>query len=282
MYTLLLGLLLMLLKYLEVDPVAQWSWWWVLSPFAVTAAWWAWAGRFRPEQAPRNGKARAAPPGPHQPAKEGHGHGAAAPAALMALMARCPEVLRLRPARPLSRPGQRPRHRRAARPAASASVRQALARSAGSASRGAAWPSSWRALPHSWRWAHAMAERYCSRVSPPLAWLAASMRASQPGSRSCRLPCSTFSSLSAWASGIRAGWWVVKRSQAGSSQARTRRVRPPAGPGAARRAPPVGAWPAPRCPGHSRCAPAARCHGPRRSAPAPGRARCWRRPQQGP
>lgn len=43
MYTLLLGLLLMLLKYLQVDPVAQWSWWWVLSPFAVTAAWWAWA-----------------------------------------------------------------------------------------------------------------------------------------------------------------------------------------------------------------------------------------------
>ncbi|WP_312306353.1 MULTISPECIES: TIGR04438 family Trp-rich protein [Comamonadaceae] len=43
MYTLLLGLLLILLKYLEIDPVAQWSWWWVLSPFAVTAAWWAWA-----------------------------------------------------------------------------------------------------------------------------------------------------------------------------------------------------------------------------------------------
>lgn len=43
MYTLLLGLLLILLKYLEVDPVAQWSWWWVLSPFAVTAVWWVWA-----------------------------------------------------------------------------------------------------------------------------------------------------------------------------------------------------------------------------------------------
>ncbi len=43
MYTLLLGLLLILLKYLEVGPVAGWSWWWVLSPLAVTAAWWAWA-----------------------------------------------------------------------------------------------------------------------------------------------------------------------------------------------------------------------------------------------
>lgn len=43
MYTLLLGILLVLLKYLEIGPVAGWSWWWVLSPFAVSAAWWAWA-----------------------------------------------------------------------------------------------------------------------------------------------------------------------------------------------------------------------------------------------
>lgn len=43
MYVLLLGVLLMLLKYLEIGPVANWSWWWVLSPFAVAAAWWAWA-----------------------------------------------------------------------------------------------------------------------------------------------------------------------------------------------------------------------------------------------
>ncbi len=43
MYTLALGILLVLLKYLEIGPVATWSWWWVLSPFAVTAAWWAWA-----------------------------------------------------------------------------------------------------------------------------------------------------------------------------------------------------------------------------------------------
>lgn len=43
MYTLILGVLLVLLKYLEIGPVATWSWWWVLSPFAVTFAWWAWA-----------------------------------------------------------------------------------------------------------------------------------------------------------------------------------------------------------------------------------------------
>ncbi len=43
MYALLLGVLLILLKYLEIGPVAAWSWWWVLSPFAVAVAWWAWA-----------------------------------------------------------------------------------------------------------------------------------------------------------------------------------------------------------------------------------------------
>lgn len=43
MYTLVLGILLILLKYLEVSPVVNWTWWWVLSPLAVTAAWWAWA-----------------------------------------------------------------------------------------------------------------------------------------------------------------------------------------------------------------------------------------------
>ncbi|MBS0468017.1 MAG: TIGR04438 family Trp-rich protein [Proteobacteria bacterium] len=43
MYALLLGIFLMLLKYLAIEPVANWSWWWVLSPFAVAVAWWAWA-----------------------------------------------------------------------------------------------------------------------------------------------------------------------------------------------------------------------------------------------
>ncbi|GKT18732.1 TIGR04438 family Trp-rich protein [Acidovorax sp. SUPP2522] len=43
MYALGLGVFLVLLKYLEIGPVALWSWWWVLSPFAVAFVWWAWA-----------------------------------------------------------------------------------------------------------------------------------------------------------------------------------------------------------------------------------------------
>lgn len=43
MYALLLGLLLILLKYLEIGPVAGWFWWWVLSPLAAAVLWWAWA-----------------------------------------------------------------------------------------------------------------------------------------------------------------------------------------------------------------------------------------------
>ena len=43
MYTLILGIALSLLKYLDIAPVAQCSWWWVLTPFALTILWWAWA-----------------------------------------------------------------------------------------------------------------------------------------------------------------------------------------------------------------------------------------------
>ena len=43
MYLLILGLGLMVLKYLEIGFVADLSWWWVLSPFALAVAWWAWA-----------------------------------------------------------------------------------------------------------------------------------------------------------------------------------------------------------------------------------------------
>lgn len=43
MYLLGLGLVLLLLKYTEVGPVAAWSWGWVLAPFALAVAWWAWA-----------------------------------------------------------------------------------------------------------------------------------------------------------------------------------------------------------------------------------------------
>lgn len=43
MYLLILGIILLAMKYLEVGPVAMWSWWLVLSPFALAALWWSWA-----------------------------------------------------------------------------------------------------------------------------------------------------------------------------------------------------------------------------------------------
>ena len=43
MYLLGLGIILLVLKYLEVGPVATWSWWVVLTPFGLAAVWWAWA-----------------------------------------------------------------------------------------------------------------------------------------------------------------------------------------------------------------------------------------------
>ena len=43
MYFLLLGLALLGLKYAEIGPVAAWSWWLVLAPFAAAVAWWSWA-----------------------------------------------------------------------------------------------------------------------------------------------------------------------------------------------------------------------------------------------
>jgi len=38
-----LGLVLMVLKFMEIGPVAMWDWWIVLSPWAMAVAWWAWA-----------------------------------------------------------------------------------------------------------------------------------------------------------------------------------------------------------------------------------------------
>ena len=43
MYFLLIGILLLVLKFMEFGIVAQWSWWVVLAPFALAVAWWAWA-----------------------------------------------------------------------------------------------------------------------------------------------------------------------------------------------------------------------------------------------
>ncbi len=37
---LILGVLLLAMKMAEFGPVADWSWWWVLAPFALAVAWW--------------------------------------------------------------------------------------------------------------------------------------------------------------------------------------------------------------------------------------------------
>ncbi|MBL8331520.1 MAG: TIGR04438 family Trp-rich protein [Rubrivivax sp.] len=39
----IVGTLLVLLKLLEVNPVAGWSWLWILAPFLGAVVWWAWA-----------------------------------------------------------------------------------------------------------------------------------------------------------------------------------------------------------------------------------------------
>lgn len=43
MYLLGIGIILLAMKYLEIGPVATWSWWVVLAPFGLAVAWWTWA-----------------------------------------------------------------------------------------------------------------------------------------------------------------------------------------------------------------------------------------------
>ena len=43
MYLLGLGIILLVMKYLETAWWAAWEWWWVLSPFALAVVWWSWA-----------------------------------------------------------------------------------------------------------------------------------------------------------------------------------------------------------------------------------------------
>jgi len=40
MYLLVIGFLLVIMKFMEFGPVAGWSWWIVLSPFAIIIFWW--------------------------------------------------------------------------------------------------------------------------------------------------------------------------------------------------------------------------------------------------
>ena len=43
MYFLIAGIVLLTLKWLAIGPVAAWSWWVVLAPFALAASWWWYA-----------------------------------------------------------------------------------------------------------------------------------------------------------------------------------------------------------------------------------------------
>ena len=43
MYLLALGIILLVLKYLEITFVASWPWWQVLIPFGLAVLWWSWA-----------------------------------------------------------------------------------------------------------------------------------------------------------------------------------------------------------------------------------------------
>jgi small Trp-rich protein len=43
MLILCVGLILLVLKWFEVGVVANWSWWWIFLPFALTVLWWSWA-----------------------------------------------------------------------------------------------------------------------------------------------------------------------------------------------------------------------------------------------
>ncbi|QHJ00700.1 TIGR04438 family Trp-rich protein [Xylophilus rhododendri] len=52
-----IGIVLLALKWLEIGPVAQWSWLVVLAPFALAAAWWVysdWSGLTARRQAERD------------------------------------------------------------------------------------------------------------------------------------------------------------------------------------------------------------------------------------
>jgi len=45
MWFIVVGVLLLLMKVAEFGPVAELSWWWVLSPFALSLVWWEFADK---------------------------------------------------------------------------------------------------------------------------------------------------------------------------------------------------------------------------------------------
>jgi small Trp-rich protein len=38
-----LGVLFVLMRWFAIEPVAQWPWWLLLSPFGLALLWWAWS-----------------------------------------------------------------------------------------------------------------------------------------------------------------------------------------------------------------------------------------------
>jgi len=38
----IVAVIILAMKYFEIEPVAHWSWLWVLSPFVLLFLWWEW------------------------------------------------------------------------------------------------------------------------------------------------------------------------------------------------------------------------------------------------
>jgi small Trp-rich protein len=43
MYGVVIGVLLVALKLAGIEPVMNWSWWWILSPLGAAVVWWSYA-----------------------------------------------------------------------------------------------------------------------------------------------------------------------------------------------------------------------------------------------
>ena len=86
-----LGIILLAMKYLEIGPVAAWSWWVVLSPFALAVAWWTWAdwSGYTKKKAVREGKRRASRRASTRAAKPRPGHQEAQAALPLGVTRRC-------------------------------------------------------------------------------------------------------------------------------------------------------------------------------------------------
>ena len=45
MWFVVIGTLLLVMRWLEIGPVAAWSWWAVMWPFPLAVIWWAWSDK---------------------------------------------------------------------------------------------------------------------------------------------------------------------------------------------------------------------------------------------